>query len=98
MRSIFSRTPENQWKEKVGDGFNFFKLAEKGSGKIVPPNLEKIEHIIEELPNRQVILLDRVDYLIQKNGFENTLFSIYRLTDIAYLANHIILYLLIVHY
>ena len=88
---IFSRTPETKWKEKVENNFNFYKLAEKGTGRIISPNLEKIEQIIEDLPNRQIILLDRVDYLIQKNGFENTLFFFYRLTDIAYLANHIIL-------
>jgi PAS domain S-box-containing protein len=88
---VFSRSPESNWREQIGTDFEFYKLAEKGRGKIVPPNMEDIEHIIEEQPNRRVILIDRLDYLIQKNGFENTLFSIYRLMDIAYLANHIVL-------
>ena len=89
--TIFSRTIESKWKEDISKDFNFYKLAEKGKGKIIPPNLEKIEEKLEELPSRQVVLLDRLDYLIQKNGFESTLFFIYRLMDLAFLANHIIL-------
>ncbi|MHA1552003.1 MAG: PAS domain S-box protein [Candidatus Heimdallarchaeaceae archaeon] len=88
---IFSRRPEKACREEIGAPFDFFKLSEKGTGKVVPPILEKIESVIEELPNKRVILIDRLDYLVQKNGFESTLFFIYRLMDIAYLANHIIL-------
>ena len=87
---IFSRKPESWWKENISSNFSFYRLAEKG--RVSTPNLEIIEQIIEELPNKQVILIDRVDYLIQKNGFENTLFLTYRLMDLAYLANHIILF------
>ncbi len=88
---IISRAAENTWKEDITRSFCFYRLGEKGKGKIIPPNLETIESVIEELPNRQIILLDRLDYLIQKNGFETTLFFIYRLMDLAFLANHIIL-------
>ncbi len=88
---VISRTPESNWRKEIDADFEFFKLAEKGKMRIVSPSLEALEQIIEELPNRQVILIDRLDYLIQKNGFEITLFSLYRLMDIAYLANHIIL-------
>ena len=88
---IFSRIPEDTWREDIKNNFGFQRISEKGTGKAIPPSLEKIENVIEELSNKQVILIDRLDYLIQKNGFENTLFFIYRLIDIAYLANHIIL-------
>ena len=88
---IFSRIPEDACRENIRAPFDFHRLSEKGGGKVIPPSLEKIETVIEELPNKRVILIDRLDYLIQKNGFESTLFFIYRLMDIAYLANHIIL-------
>ncbi len=89
--TIFSRTLESKWKKDITRRFTYYKLAEKGKGRTIPPNLEKLEAIMEELPSRQIILLDRLDYLIQKNSFESTLFFIYRLMDIAFLANHIIL-------
>ncbi len=88
---VLSRLPETEWKRDTNYEFDFFRLAEKGNLKTISSNLSKIEQLIEELPNKHVIVIDRLDYLISKNGFETTLFFIFRLMDIAYLSNHIII-------
>ena len=88
---VLSRLPETEWKKDTKYEFDFLRLAEKGHLKTISSDLSKIEQLIEELPNKHVIVIDRLDYLISKNGFETTLFFIFRLMDIAYLSNHIII-------
>ncbi len=88
---VLSRLPETEWKKEINYGFDFFRIAEKGHLKTISSELSKIEQLIEELPSKHVIVIDRLDYLIAKNGFETTLFFIFRLMDIAYLSNHIII-------
>jgi PAS domain S-box-containing protein len=88
---VLSRLTETEWKKDINYEFDFFRIAEKGHLKTISSELSKIEQLIEELPNKHVIVIDRLDYLIAKNGFETTLFFIFRLMDIAYLSNHIII-------
>ncbi|MCG3221774.1 MAG: PAS domain S-box protein, partial [Candidatus Heimdallarchaeota archaeon] len=88
---VLSRLPETEWKKDVKYEFDFLRIAEKEHLKTISSNLSKIEQLIEELPNKHVIVIDRLDYLISKNGFETTLFFLFRLVDTAYLSNHIII-------
>ncbi|MHA1463613.1 MAG: PAS domain S-box protein [Candidatus Heimdallarchaeaceae archaeon] len=88
---VLSRSPETEWRKDINYEFDFFRIAEKGHLKIISSELSKIELLIEELPSKHVIIIDRLDYLIAKNGFETTLFFIFRLMDISYISNHIII-------
>ncbi|MCG3224851.1 MAG: PAS domain S-box protein [Candidatus Heimdallarchaeota archaeon] len=88
---VLSRLPETEWKKNINYEFDFFRIAERGHLKTISSELSKIEQLIEELPSKHIIVIDRLDYLIVKNGFESTLFFIFRLMDIAYLSNHIII-------
>jgi len=88
---VLSRLPETDWKKDINYEFDFFRIAEKGHLKTISSELSNIEQLIEELPSKHVIVIDRLDYLIAKNGFETTLFFIFRLMDIVYLSNHIII-------
>ena len=88
---VLSRSPETEWRKDINYGFDFFRIAEKGHLKTISSELSKIELLIEELPSKHVIIIDRLDYLIAKNGFETTLFFIFRLMDISYISNHIII-------
>jgi PAS domain S-box-containing protein len=74
---IISRTPENEYKKILKGNYDFLWLTED-------KNFEELEAILQEFPSRNVILLDRIDYLIQKNGFEKTLHFIYKLREMAY--------------
>jgi hypothetical protein len=61
---------------------------------VVYPNIKVIEQIIEEFlenPGKNVILLERLDYLISQQGFEKTLQFIQKLSSLAYITQSIVL-------
>ncbi len=61
---------------------------------VVYPNIKVIEEIIEEFlenAGKNVILLERLDYLISQQGFEETLQFIQKLSSLAYVTKSIAL-------
>lgn len=61
---------------------------------VVYPNIKVIEEIIEEFlgnKGKNVILLERLDYLISQNGFEETLQFIQKLSSLVYVTRSIAL-------
>jgi DNA-binding MarR family transcriptional regulator len=46
---------------------------------------------VEALPRNHAILIDRLDYLISRNGFRGALELVHRLREVAYLMGHIII-------
>jgi len=46
---------------------------------------------VERQPSRTVVLFDRVDYLVSRNGFSKILFLVQSLREIAYLSGNIII-------
>ncbi len=84
---IISRTP----KEKLDAGdYEFWWIAQKGDLS----DLKELEGKIDTLSKKNVILIDRLDYLISRNGFDQTLSFIYDLREIAYLKDSIIILVL----
>lgn len=89
---VISRTPEKYFKKSVMNNvFEFFWLAEKGAENTLSPKLNEIELKLENLPRKIAILIDRIDYLIFKNGFKKTLSFVQHLREFAYLAGHIVI-------
>lgn len=88
---VISRTPEEEFRKTFKEGFDFIWIAEKGKGASLPPKLGEIEGVLENLPRRSAILFDRLDYLVFKNGFKETLTFVQRLREIAYLADHVVI-------
>jgi PAS domain S-box-containing protein len=89
---IISRIPERDFKRiAIEGGFDFIWLAEKNGKNTIQPNLIDIETKIEKLPRKNVIMIDRIEYLISKNGFKNTLTFIQDLREISYLKGNIII-------
>ncbi|MEE9593834.1 MAG: PAS domain S-box protein [Candidatus Hydrothermarchaeales archaeon] len=86
-----SRTPEAEFKKHVKDEIGFLWLAEKGGKKALPPKVGEIEVRIEKLSGRMAILIDRLDYLIFKNGFKKTLSFVQSLREHASLTELIII-------
>ena len=66
-------------------------FAEKGGDDTLHPDAGHIEKWIEELPGDHVILIERLDYLISRNGFDRTLHLVQILNEMAYLHRHIII-------
>lgn len=85
---IISRTPKE--KLDVVDS-DFWWIAQKGGGI---SDLNELESRIESLPKKSVVLIDRLDYLISRDGFEQTLSFVYDLREIAYLNDSVILLVL----
>jgi PAS domain S-box-containing protein len=88
---VFSRTSEKDFKKNLKDECNFLWLAQKGKEKHFQPNFESISSKIEKQEQKSTILIDRLDYLIQKNGFNKTLDFVYELKEIANILDLIIL-------
>lgn len=88
---VISRTPEKEFRKNVEGNFEFSWLAESGGKKTIPPNLKEIELKIKNLPRKNAVLIDRLDYLISREGFEETLSFIQRIGEVAYLARLVVI-------
>ncbi len=87
----FSRTLERDFQKNIDTECRFYWLAQKGNLNSIQPDLNSILSEIEKQNQRSVVLIDRLDFLIQKNGFKDVLNFIYELKEIAYTVDLIIL-------
>jgi PAS domain S-box-containing protein len=90
--AIFSRTPEREFETLIEKDFDFFWLAESENERTLSPKINNIEQEISKLPKNEVVLLDRLDYLITKNGFEGTLALVQKIREISYLKDLIVIF------
>ena len=88
--AVLSRTPSGELH--IGDGGKFEHrwLSEKGGPGSLRPRLEDIERWLDGLPRGMALLIDRLDYIISKNGFSGTLHFIHRLRELAYIMGHVV--------
>jgi len=88
-----SRTPQEEITGQVGEEVDVIWLSEKKKGKgAMPPQLNLLEKAIEDFISRKsVVLLDRLDYLVVQNGFNEVLKFIQELTEMAYMAKAVLL-------
>ncbi|MFW6194637.1 MAG: PAS domain S-box protein [Halobacteriota archaeon] len=87
---IISRTPESDLRKIIRCNFDFLWMGEKTSGKVINPQIEELESRVGDF-KRKAILIDRLDYLLFKNTFEDLLSFVQHLKDLAYLNNLIII-------
>jgi PAS domain S-box-containing protein len=86
---VFSRTPEVEIRKMIEKDFEFFWLSDAKDEKSHTLQAKNIKSVIEGLSWKCAVLIDRLDYIISKIGFENILSMIQQLRDRAYLDNHI---------
>lgn len=86
---IISRNTEKEFRNRYSSDYKYIWLHDKHNRS--ESELSKIEKYIGELNRKTVILLDRIDYLILKYGFDKTLNFINSLKDLAYFNGLIIL-------
>jgi PAS domain S-box-containing protein len=82
--TIASRTPSKDFRKFMEGDYNFFWLTERNGYR-------KLITLIEELPNKSVMLIDRLEYLFLKEGFNNAIQFIFNLKELTYLKNLIII-------
>jgi PAS domain S-box-containing protein len=66
-------------------------LSVKGGKGALPPDASVIGDWAEGLTPGKAIFFDRLDYLVTRLGFKETLFLVHRLGEIASLNNHIMI-------
>lgn len=89
--AVLSRTPESDFVKKVPEDLRYFWLSEMGETGTISPDLEILHKHIMDLPHHVGLYVDRLDYLIFKNGFEKSLDFIQKLRDMVYLKDSIII-------
>ncbi|NYT03705.1 MAG: DUF835 domain-containing protein, partial [Candidatus Methanofastidiosa archaeon] len=87
---IISRTTEKEFQKYFNGNYKYLWLHEEEHDEKLS-NLRKIEKYIGNLTRKTVILLDRIDYLITKYSFKETLNFFQNIRDLAYLNDLIIL-------
>ncbi len=80
---VISREPENKFKKLSKKKIEVFWLGGTELAKDQTLRLEEIEEKLKQLRRKSAVLIERLDYLIFKNGFDNTLSFVQRLRDIA---------------
>ncbi|MFQ5887383.1 MAG: DUF835 domain-containing protein [Candidatus Hydrothermarchaeales archaeon] len=88
---VISRTPEEKFIKNIDGDVEFFWISESGGEKALSSKIRDIQFKLENLPRRNAILIERLDYLVFKNGFEETLSFVQHLRELAYLARHVVL-------
>ncbi|HOC77342.1 MAG TPA: PAS domain S-box protein [Methanofastidiosum sp.] len=82
---IITRSSEEEYLGLIKGKFNYIWLSEKDREYSLPPDFHEIELYLENVPRKSFVLVDRVDYLMAKNGFDRFLSFVHHLREIAYL-------------
>ena len=85
------RTPEREFRKILPGDYDFLWLAEKRAEGTSTPKFGEMEHLVEKLPPKVAIHLERLDYLTAKNGFKEMLTFVNHLVEYAYLNDHIVI-------
>lgn len=88
---IISRTLERDIRKIVSGEYEFLWFAQESNEKSILPKFDEIEFKIKNLKSKSVILIDRIDYLVQKSGFKDVINFIYNLKEIVYFLDSIVL-------
>jgi len=89
--ALLSRNPPEAFKEDRHRLFEFRWLSEKHSASSISPDLDQIERWLEGLPRNTAILIDRMDYLVFKNGVPRARQFVHSIRDLAHLMGHVII-------
>jgi PAS domain S-box-containing protein len=88
---LITRTPGEGPAMLAEHPFTLLWLSAKAREGSIPPDLEAIERWAEELAPGKAILLEGLDHLVTRHGFNKTMLTVHRLKEIAFLNNHIIM-------
>lgn len=81
---IVSRTPKKNFNNHIKEKIAFFQLTEKN-------NFETLLNVMIETPRKSVFLFDRLEYLFLKEGFEIVTKFIFKINEMVYFNNLVVL-------
>lgn len=76
-----SRRADDKFKKMAPGIHKYFSLSEKEFPGSIEADLNKISELIDGLPKKEVIFIDRLDYLISRNSFDDVLHFIQNVRD-----------------
>ncbi len=85
---VISRTPKKDMLRSITGSFEHLWLGEQMESEEL---FAKILSSIDEMKGKGVIMIDRLDYVIFKHGFKETLGFIFRLRDQIYLREQVVI-------
>lgn len=86
-----SRTPAIEFNKGLEKEIDYLWLAENNKKESESSLFKEIEKVLEDKPRKNVILIDRLDYLIANYGFKETIKFVYKMRETAYLKSIVIL-------
>ncbi len=89
---VMSRKTYKDFQKAMEGDYAHYWLAERTGHNSIFPSKDEILAFASQLPKRKVVLLDRLDYIISKIGYSETLSMVQSLREIAYYSDHIILF------
>ena len=81
---IASRTPSKDYRVHMEGEYDFFWLTEENG-------YERLINLIKDTPRKSVILIDRLEYLFLQEGLEKAIQFVYKLKEITYLRNLVVI-------
>jgi len=81
---IASRTPSKDYRAYMEGEYDFFWLTEENG-------YERLINLIKDTPSKSVILIDRLEYLFLKEGLEKAIQFVYKIKEITYLRNLVVI-------
>lgn len=88
---IISRLPKDNFTREIEEQFEYLWLAEKPTKFTLDPAITSISQVFETVNQRDVVYLDRLDYVIFKNDFRKTRAFIHQLRDLVFLKGIIVI-------
>lgn len=89
--AVISRTPLQRSPLGTDQPLEYRWIGEAGGTGRLPFRLEGIARWLDGLPKGRAVLVDRMDYLISRNGFPAVLRFVQRLREQAYLMGHVVI-------
>jgi DNA-binding MarR family transcriptional regulator len=84
---VISRSHRDELEKTIHGDFEFFWLSERGGEGTICPDMEAMVNKIESIPGKSAVLVDRLDYLVTRCGFEDVLAFVQNLSELAFLNN-----------
>jgi PAS domain S-box-containing protein len=88
---VFHRTATSDLEEMPEDRVRLYWLANNKEESCLDPDIQRLREVMMDLPTRQAILIERLDYIISHNGFRETLSFIHYLRELTYINDSIMI-------
>jgi len=88
--TLISRSEKDDFDSEDVD-FDYFWLSTRNGPNTVSPDIKSMREFVSNIRNKNVILIDSIDHLIAKNGFNEVYNFVSELREMAYFGNNIVI-------